>query len=444
MYVSMKDILDHANKHNYAVMACNSVNMEMARAVITAAAEMHSPIIINLGVGQMAKLAHPTEMVPLIKELAESVDVPVALNLDHGAKYEDEVKAINWGFSSVMVDCSSLPYEENVERVANIVALAHAKGICVEGELGHVGQANVGDNESIDLYTNVAQARDYVDRTGIDALAVAIGTAHGDYPKEQVIENPEFTVSGVDDEGMANAWTYYVNQLNASDRFISSLIDRLSKRDEDTIVVMFGDHLPTMGLNDSDMKSGDIYKTKYITWNNMGLPKEDADLYAYQLLANTTNKVDIHEGTIMNYHQTQMGTADEASYDEGLDLLQYDLLYGKRYSYNEADLYPASDLVMGIDKVTVTSAAESSTGDRVYVYGSNFTNWSKVYVNGEKVNTSYLSASMLSIDKADVEDGDTITVCQVGSSDTIFRTSENEVTFHSEGAGSTESESSAE
>ena len=146
----------------------------------------------------------------------------------------------------------------------------------------------------------------------------------------------------------------------------------------------------------------------------------------------------------MNYHQTQMGTADEVSYDEGLDLLQYDLLYGKRYSYNEADLYPASDLVMGIDKVTVTSAAESSTGDRVYVYGSNFTNWSKVYVNGEKVNTSYLSASMLSIDRADVEDGDTITVCQVGSSDTIFRTSENEVTFHSEGAGSTESESSAE
>ena len=269
-------------------------------------------------------------------------------------------------------------------------------------------------------------------------------STHGDYPKEPVIENPEFTVSGVDDEGMANAWTYYVNQLNASDRFISSLIDRLSKRDEDTIVVMFGDHLPTMGLKDSDMKSGDIYKTKYITWNNMGLPKEDADLYAYQLLANTTNKVDIHEGTIMNYHQTQMGTADEASYDEGLDLLQYDLLYGKRYSYNGADLYPASDLVMGIDKVTVTSAAESSTGDRVYVYGSNFTNWSKVYVNGEKVNTSYLSASMLSIDRADVEDGDTITVCQVGSSDTIFRTSENEVTFHSEGTGSTESESSAE
>lgn len=186
MLVSMKYILKHANEHNYAVMAVNSVNMEMARAVISAAAEKHSPIIINIGVGQMQKLAHPSEMVPMIKEMAEKVDVPVALNLDHGSKFEDEVAAMRWGFTSVMIDASSLPYEENVKRVANIVALAHAKGICVEGELGHVGQAVNGDNSHLDLYTNVAQARDYVDRTGIDALAVAIGTAHGDYPKGMV------------------------------------------------------------------------------------------------------------------------------------------------------------------------------------------------------------------------------------------------------------------
>lgn len=186
MYESMKYILKDANEHNYAVMAVNSVNMEMARAVISAAAEKHSPIIINIGVGQMKKLAHPSEMVPMIKEMAERVDVPVALNLDHGSAFEDEVAAMRWGFSSVMIDASSLPYEENVARVSNIVALAHARDICVEGELGHVGQANVGDNEHLDLYTNVAQARDYVDRTGIDALAVAIGTAHGDYPKGMV------------------------------------------------------------------------------------------------------------------------------------------------------------------------------------------------------------------------------------------------------------------
>ena len=228
---------------------------------------------------------------------------------------------------------------------------------------------------------------------------------------------------------MKNAWTYYVNQLNEADRFIKELTDELSKRDEDTIVVMFGDHLPTMGLQNSDMKSGDIYKTKYITWNNMGLPKEDADLYAYQLLAQTTDTVGIHEGTIMNYHQTQMNSTDEASYQDGLDLLQYDILYGKRYCYNGTDLYPASDLVMGIDKVEITNVSDSSTGDTVYIYGHNFTNWSKVYINDSKVASTYLSAGVLAIKKEDISDGDEITVCQVGSSDTIFRKSENAYTY---------------
>lgn len=186
MYVSMKDILEHANKHNYAVMAVNSVNMEMARAVIEAAEEEHSPIIVNIGVGQMAKLAHPTEMVPMIKELAERANVPVALNLDHGQKFEDMVDAIKRGFSSVMIDASSYPYEENVKRTSTICALAHAKNICVEGELGHVGQAADGDNSKGDLYTNVEQAVQYVKDTGVDALAVAIGTAHGNYPKGYV------------------------------------------------------------------------------------------------------------------------------------------------------------------------------------------------------------------------------------------------------------------
>ena len=186
MYVSMKDILAHAHKNNYAVMAVNSVNMEMARAVITAAEEEHSPIIINLGVGQMAKLAHKDEMIPLIKELAEKANVPVALNLDHGQHFEDMVDAIKRGFSSVMIDASSYPYDENVKRTSTIVSLAHPLNICVEGELGHVGQAADGDNAQTDLYTNVEQAVEYVKATGVDALAVAIGTAHGNYPKGYV------------------------------------------------------------------------------------------------------------------------------------------------------------------------------------------------------------------------------------------------------------------
>lgn len=182
MYVNMKYILDAANRDNYAVMAVNSVNMEMARAVIQAAEEEHSPIIVQFGVGQMKKLANPDQMVPMIKALAEKATVPVCLNLDHGPSFEAEVNAIQRGFSNVMIDASSLPYEENVRRTRQIVDLAHAKGISVEAELGHVGQAADGDGKTSDMYTNVEQAVEFVKATGVDALAVAIGTAHGKYP----------------------------------------------------------------------------------------------------------------------------------------------------------------------------------------------------------------------------------------------------------------------
>ena len=182
MFVNMKYILDNANRDGYAVMAINCVNMEMARAAIEAADEEHSPIIVQFGVGQMAKLAHPTEMVPMIKAMAERASVPVCLNLDHGPSLEAEVNAIQMGFSNVMIDASSLPYEENVKRTRMVVDLAHAKGISVEAELGHVGQAADGDGRTADMYTNVEQAVQFVKETGCDALAVAIGTAHGKYP----------------------------------------------------------------------------------------------------------------------------------------------------------------------------------------------------------------------------------------------------------------------
>ncbi len=186
MFVTMKSILDHANENNYAVMAMNCINMEMARAAIDGAAELNSPIIIQMGPGQMSKHAHITEMYPLVKEMAERVTVPVALNMDHGSKFEDMAAMIKIGFTNVMFDGSSLPYEENVERTSLVCTMAHMKGISVEAELGHVGQAADADEEHSDFLTDTTQAKDFVDRTGVDALAVAIGTAHGSYPKGKI------------------------------------------------------------------------------------------------------------------------------------------------------------------------------------------------------------------------------------------------------------------
>lgn len=253
---------------------------------------------------------------------------------------------------------------------------------------------------------------------------ITVGT-HGDYPTEPVIVNPKYTISGVEDTEKANQWTYYVNQLNEVDTFMADLINKLSARDEDTIVVFFGDHLPTMGLEDTDMKSGDIYKTKYVTWNNMNLEKKDADLYAYQLMASITDSVGIHEGTILTYHQTQ---TNSRTYSEGLENLQYDILYGKRYCYNGEDKYPATDIVMGIDEVKVTDAINSIGESEVIIYGENFTKWSKVFVNGKKVNTIFSGTDCLVINKEDIQNGDTIQVCQMGSGNTVFRSS-NEFTY---------------
>lgn len=253
---------------------------------------------------------------------------------------------------------------------------------------------------------------------------ITVGT-HGDYPKEQVIENPKYTANGAFDEETRNQWTYYINQLNEVDTFMADLIDKVSKRDENTVIVFFGDHLPTMGLQNSDMRSGDIYKTKYVTWNNMGLEKQDADLYAYQLMASITNSVGIHEGTILNYHQTQMNSSD---YLDGLENLQYDILYGDRYCYNGEDKYPATDIVMGIDPVTVDSATNSIGDSEVIIRGSNFTKWSKVFVNGSKVNTIFSGPNCLIISKDAISDGDTLQVNQMGSNNTVFRSS-NTLTY---------------
>lgn len=247
---------------------------------------------------------------------------------------------------------------------------------------------------------------------------------HGDYPTEKVIENPEITVSGAEDEATNNQWEYYINEIHEVDKFIGNLTQALAERDEDTILVLWGDHLPTLGLSEEDMATGDIFKTKYVTWNNFGMAKEDADLTSYQLLAHLTGQLGIHEGTIFRFHQSQ--SASE-TYLRDLENLQYDLLYGNRYAYHGEEPYPASDLVMGIDEVTIKRTWMSTDG-KLMVYGEHFTPWSKVFINGDKVSTTYVSGNYLKINADKLEEGDILVVNQMGSSNTIFRSS-NEYTY---------------
>ena len=182
MLVNMKEMLQDAQKNHYAVGFFNAVNVEMARAVIETAEELHAPVIV--GTAEVLLPAMSLERVAeYLIPMARKACVPVAVHYDHGLTFEKCMEALKLGFSSVMYDCSTASYEENLDRVAEMVRICHCMEVTVEGELGHVGD-NEGtgklENPS-DYYTDPAVAADFVQKTGVDALAVAVGNAHGDY-----------------------------------------------------------------------------------------------------------------------------------------------------------------------------------------------------------------------------------------------------------------------
>ncbi|MCD8105178.1 MAG: LTA synthase family protein [Lachnospiraceae bacterium] len=272
------------------------------------------------------------------------------------------------------------------------------------------------------LIGEVEKSLDYTPDQQDFVYVITVGS-HGDYPQYEVIEDPEITISGVEDEGMAYAWEYYVNMLHEVDEFIEELIEMLEERGEPTYVVMFGDHLPTMDLTEEDMSTGSLFLTPYATWNNLGMEKNDSNMTSYQLLADTLEELGLGGvGTMFSFHQSRDSYETEDEYIEAMELLQYDILYGEHYVYGGENPYPASDLIMGTEEVEIHRILE--TDDYYYIVGQNFTKWSKVYVNGEKISTTYYSSHLLRVKKSKVPDGtNTIVVNQVGSSSTIFRSS---------------------
>lgn len=243
---------------------------------------------------------------------------------------------------------------------------------------------------------------------------------HGNYPETQVIENPKIKVEGIEDEALKNKWEYYVNQVYEMDQFVGDLIKAVEERNEPSVVVFYGDHLPTMGLKAEDLKSRYLYNTNYVIWDNIGLQKHDKNIPAYQLMSEVLNRLDIHSGTVFNYHQQRKGTKN---YLSDLELLQYDILYGKQYVYNGKAPITEGHMVMGIRNVLLSSIVPQLNSG-YSLYGENFTKYSRVYVNGEKQKSSFLNNTRINLSETELKDGDVIQVGQVGSSDTIFRMSD--------------------
>ncbi|PJI06937.1 MULTISPECIES: ketose-bisphosphate aldolase [Clostridium] len=183
MLMNMKDLLTVAKEHKFAVPAFNTSSNMILRGVMEACKEKKAPVIIAI---------HPDELsfvedsfIASVKEEAAKTDVPVVIHLDHGGTFEQVLRAIRCGFTSVMIDASRLSFEENIAITQKVVSVAHPLNISVEAELGTIGTTGNGAEEGADkiIYTDPAKAKEFVERTGADTLAIAIGTCHGIYPK---------------------------------------------------------------------------------------------------------------------------------------------------------------------------------------------------------------------------------------------------------------------
>lgn len=242
MLVSMKALLDHANANNYAVMAPNVFYELDARACIKAAEEMRAPVILDVDFD-----SSPDVVVQgwYYRKLAEMSSVPVAINQDHGADFTHSIAAIRGGYTSIMVDRSFLPYEENVAQVKELVRIAHAVGVTVEAELGHVGSAADNPDDWKKSFTKPEEAKKFVEETGVDCLAVAIGTAHGLYKGtptldfdllKELKETLKIPLvlhggSGTGDENIRKACTMGINKVNVCSELLQHTYMKLQSID---------------------------------------------------------------------------------------------------------------------------------------------------------------------------------------------------------------------
>lgn len=233
--------------------------------------------------------------------------------------------------------------------------------------------------------------------------------AHGKYPSE--INEAEYEILAYNEDGSVSPqFTYYVNQLREVDKFLGDLIKTLSDFDEKVVLIMYGDHLPSLGIENDTLKNGDIFQTEYVIWNNFELENKNKNLEAYQLGAYVFEMLDIHEGILPAYHQL-FSCSD--TYLDKLELIQYDMLYGANDIYEGNTPYLPTDMTMGIKEIVIENIIIKDDGS-VYVRGKNFNRYSIVNINGDDVETEFIDSEILRVvcDMDDIDEIETVTVGQ--------------------------------
>lgn len=244
---------------------------------------------------------------------------------------------------------------------------------------------------------------------------------HGSYPEIEMLKDPSVLVSGLE-EKKRNSFQYYVNQLYEMDLFIKDLITKLEVYDEETVLILFGDHLPGFSFTNEDLTNKDIYKTEYIIWNNFDMEEVDLNMEAYQLSAYVMELLEINSGILTRFHKV---FKDENNYLEDLKVLEYDMLYGNMEVFNGVNPYKKTDVKMGIDEISIENVEVLL--DKINIRGNNFTEFSKIYINDKEFNTKFVNKSLLKVENKDINVGDIIVVNQVGNDNIILSSSKDYV-----------------
>ena len=248
--------------------------------------------------------------------------------------------------------------------------------------------------------------------SGTDYVFTISVQGHGDYPSTPIEGyKPEIKVTNFPVAEQQASFEYYVNQIHEMDNFIGELVDKLSERDEETILVLYGDHLPTFDFTDEMLTNGDKFQTQYVIWSNFQMDKQNKDIQAYQLSAYVMERLGMSEGYIMKYHQSKKNLPED-EYLKKLKILEYDILYGKKEIYGGDTPYVATELKMGIDDIEITDVY--NYGDTVFIEGNHFNDYSCALINGKEYVTEKISDRLLRVKGAKVKKDDLVAVAQKG------------------------------
>ncbi len=227
-----------------------------------------------------------------------------------------------------------------------------------------------------------------------DFLHVISVQGHGKYPAEQIISNPKIQVTEYPSEEAKWKNEYFINQIYEMDQFVGNLTKTLEAYDEPVVLVMFGDHIPALDINEKDYAGKDLYQTPYVIWSNFKMDRQVADIKAYELTSHLFDQLNMSSGTIFKYQQRHKDK-DDPKYIEGLKTIAYDMLYGKQYVYGQKEPFKPSNMKMGVKDIKIEQVV--GAGGKFYIKGQNFTESSKITLNGETLNTVYLSPNLLAL-----------------------------------------------